>query len=145
MAIYSNKKIERYLSMAKNVSTLSDFPRYKLGAIVIYKGSILAHGNNSCKTSPVQKKYNKERNYKTEASFKHTNCTHAEVNCLNKIKYLDIDFSKTSLFVYREHKNGTKALARPCPACSKMIRDIGIKNVYYTTENGYAYECYERI
>ena len=55
----------------------------------------------------------------------------------------DIDFSKVKLYVYREHKNGVKALARPCPACQKMIKDMGIKEVWFTTENGFGYEWME--
>lgn len=139
----TKKRTEKYLEMAKEVSHNSDFPRFHLGAVLMYKGSVLATGYNSCKTSPVQKKYNREREYLTNASYAHTNCLHAEVHCLNKIKYLDIDFSKAILFVYREHRNGKKALARPCPACTKMIKDLGIKNVVYTTENGYCNEYYD--
>lgn len=143
MPQFSIKKINRYFGMAKEASLNSDFPRHQLGAIAVYKGNILAFGYNSCKTSPVQKKYNKERNYLIDSSSCHTNCLHAEVNCLNKIKFLDIDFSKVNLFVYRQHKNGVKALAKPCPACNKMIRDMGIKNIYFTIENGYSFEHYE--
>ena len=29
---------------------------------------------------------------------------------------------------------------RPCNACMAMLRDFGIEEVYYTTENGYAQE-----
>ena len=73
----------------------------------------------------------------------YSNCTHAEVSCLAKLRYLDIDFSKVKLYVYHEHKNGVKALARPCLACQKMIKDMGIKEVWFTTENGFGYEWME--
>ena len=102
-------------------------------------------GCNLSKTSPVQKKYNRERNYSINASFLRTNCLHAEVNCLNKIKNLDIDFSRANLFVYREHKDGTTALARPCKACRAFAKDLGIKHIFYTTEDGYAYERIEKF
>lgn len=143
MAQFNYKKINRYLDMAKEVSKYSDFTRQHLGAVAIYRGSLLATGYNTCKTSPLQKKYNLERKYMVEASFKNTNSLHAEVACLSKIRYLDIDFSKVRLYVYREHKNGVKALARPCPACQKMIKDMGIKEVWFTTENGFGYEWME--
>ena len=143
MSQLSKRKVERYLDMAKSASRKSDFPRHKLGAVAIYKGGLLASGANSVKTSPIQKRYNFAREYQVNAEYKHTNCIHAEINCLNKIKFLDIDFSKVTLFVYREHKNGVKGLARPCPACSQMIRDMGIKTVWYTTENGYCMECFD--
>ena len=143
MTQFNHKKINRYLDMAKEASKNSDFTKHHLGAVAIYRGSLLATGCNSCKTSPLQKKYNHEREYMVEASFANTNSTHAECACLSKIRYLDIDFSKVKLYVYREHKNGVKALARPCPACQKMIKDIGIKEVWFTTENGYGYEWME--
>lgn len=139
----TKKRIDKYLDLAKEASKNSDFPRVQLGAVLVYKGSVLASASNSCKTSPVQKKYNREREYEVEAYYTHSNSLHAEVATLNKVKYLDIDFSKATLFVYREHKNGRKALARPCPACTKMIKDMGIKNVVYTTEDGWCHEYYD--
>ena len=143
MTQFNHKKINRYLDMAKKASKNSDFTKHHLGAVAIYRGSLLATGYNSCKTSPLQKKYNHEREYMAEANFANTNSTHAEMACLSKIRYLDIDFNKVKLCVYREHKNGIKALARPCPACQKMIKDMGIKEVWYTTENSFRYERME--
>lgn len=137
-----NKRTKRYFNMAKAISQNSDFHQHHLGAVVIYRGGLLATGYNSTKTSPVQKQYNRARGYDVEASCAY-NTVHAEVACLSKIRYLDIDFSKASIYIYREHKNGTKALARPCPACRKMIKDMGIKEVWFTTEDGYGYEYME--
>lgn len=142
MAQFNVTKVNRYLDMAKEASKQSDFKQHHLGAVVIYKGSLLASGYNSTKTSPIAKKYNRERGFNVEASCS-TNSIHAEMAALNKIKYLDIDFSKVKLYIYREHKNGVKAMARPCPACQKMIKDMGIKEIWYTTENGFGYEYME--
>ena len=140
MAQLNNKKIKHYLEMAKAASKDSDFPRHKLGAVLIYKGSLLACGCNSRRTSPIQKMYNRERDYDVNISCGLTNSIHAEIACLSKVKYLDIQFDKATLFVFRETKDGHKALARPCEACSAMIRDLGIKNVVYTTSDGYCHE-----
>lgn len=142
MSQFNTKKINRYLEMAKEVSEQSNFKQHHLGAVAIYKGSLLATGYNSTKTSPTAKRYNRERRFDVEASCS-LNSLHAEMAALNKIKYLDIDFSKVKLYIYREHKNGVKAMARPCPACQKMIRDMGIKEIWYTTENGFGYEYME--
>ena len=54
MAQFNNKKINRYLDMAKEASKQSDFTKHHLGAVAIYRGSLLATGYNSCKTSPLQ-------------------------------------------------------------------------------------------
>ena len=57
MSQFSSKKVNHYLELAKAVSLKSDFPRHKLGAIIVYKNSVLAHGFNSCKTNPAQNQY----------------------------------------------------------------------------------------
>lgn len=138
----NDKRINNFFRMARNVSLNSNFRQHHLGAIAVYRGNVLAIGCNSRKTSPIQKHYNKNRSFNVEASYA-TNSIHAEIACLTKIRYLDIDFSRVSLFIYREHKNGKKALAKPCPACTKFIKDMGIKNVYYTIEDGYVFEHYD--
>ena len=42
-------------------------------------------------------------------------------------EYKDIDFHNLKLFVYRELKDGSIAMARPCPSCMALIKDLGIK------------------
>lgn len=144
MAILSQKKINRYFKKAREVSFTSDFPNRHLGAIAVYKGTILANGANICKTSPLQKHYNKSRKqYHPDGCLPNTNSLHAEINCLSKIQYLDIDFSKVSLFVYRETKRGEKVISKPCAACTKMIKEMGIKNIYYTTNGGWCMEVFD--
>lgn len=136
---YSNR-LKKYFNLAKNASLFSDYKDHHLGAVLIYKNKVISMGWNSTKTSPIQKKYNILRGYDVENA---NNRLHAEMSAILKIKDLDIDFSKVKLYVYREHKNGVKALAMPCPACQKMIKDMGIKEVWFTTENGFGYEWME--
>ena len=64
---------------------------------------------------------------------------HAEMKCLIDTKDLNIDWSKVSIFIYREH-NGKMLNCKPCKACSKALKDRGINNIYYTTEIGFNYE-----
>lgn len=109
-----------------------------VGCVISYKGTILALGHNSNKTSPIQKKYNRKRFADVGTPDK----LHAECSALTKIKFLDIDFSKVQLYTYRELKSGKIANSRPCPSCMAMIKDMGIKHIYYTTNEGY---CEERL
>lgn len=44
---------------------------------------------------------------------------------------------KINLFVMRFMKCGVTGNARPCFNCLKMMKDIGINKVYYSTGNGY--------
>lgn len=41
---------------------------------------------------------------------------------------------------YRIRKDQPFGLARPCSSCMAAIRDLGIRDIYYTTNDGYAYE-----
>ena len=59
---------------------------------------------------------------------------------INKIRYLDIDFSQVRLFVWRGKH--TPRLARPCAACERAIRDLGIRKVFYTGNDSYIEEIY---
>lgn len=127
---------------AREVSYESDYQgssNAKIGCVVVYKGTILAKGSNSNKTHPAQSKYNVYR-YREEGNNYLPPKVHSEIAALTKIKYLDIDFSQVQVYVYRETKNGRKAMARPCPACRKYIQNLGIKKIFYTTDCGFANE-----
>lgn len=128
----SELSIKRNFQKAKAASMLSDFPTYKLGAVMMLGNKVLAVGYNITKTHPIQKRYNIERGY--DPDVKNNGQIHAEMMCLINTKYLDVDWSRVSLYIYREHKDHTTAIAKPCPACEKAIRERGINQVYFTTE-----------
>jgi deoxycytidylate deaminase len=130
------KKEEALFRAAKSVAELSDHKQHKIGAVVVLKHRIISSGFNKCaKTHPLQKKYNKYRF--TEDSV-HT--CHAELSALLPLIKDGVNLSDASVYVHREHKNGMLAMARPCKSCMELIKDCGIKRVFYTTENGYAQE-----
>ena len=125
-----------YFAAAKAVSELSDHKHYKIGAVVVMNHRIISSASNSnSKTHPLQKKYNKYR-FTDDGEHKQ----HAELAALVPLIRDGIDLSNAAIYVYRVHKNGTLAMSRPCPSCMQLIKDVGIKRIFYTTENGYAYE-----
>lgn len=63
-----------------------------------------------------------------------------KINCLNSIRHLDVNFHKVKLYIFRNRKCCTFGMARPCPSCMAAIKDLGIRHIYYTTNDGYAYE-----
>lgn len=111
----------------------------RIGCIAVYRGTILAKGFNSDKTHTEQAKFNVHR-FKNSGNRYLPDKVHAEVSVLTKIKYLDIDFSRLHLYIYREWKDGTVAMSRPCGACMAAIRELGIRHIHYTTDCGFAYE-----
>jgi deoxycytidylate deaminase len=139
--MYSEKQVERYFRIAKQVSVFSDYPHPKMGAVIVYKNRIISTGFNSCKENPLQMKYNYFRDMvDNKDSWK--NKIHAEIMALSKIKEKDIDFKKVSIFVYRQYKNGDLALAKPCKACEQALKDFGIRDIYYTGDKRI---CHEHI
>ena len=137
----------KFFKLAKTASKFSDYNKKNvhIGAVLVYKNKIIANGWNSKKTNPIQYQYNKYReNLNTEnnrgyCADNHLPCIHAEMKCLIDTKDLNIDWSKASIFVYRE-SCGKIRMCKPCPSCAKALKDRGISNIYYTTEKGYNYE-----
>ena len=112
----------------------------RIGCIAVYRGTILAKGCNSDKTHTTQAKFNVYR-FKNNGNRYLPEKLHAEMDVLNRIKYLDIDFSRVHLYIYREWKDGTIAMSRPCDAClTAIVEQFHIRHIHYTTDRGYAYE-----
>lgn len=133
---------EHLFKLARECSLQSDYSgSARIGCIVVYKHCVLAKGQNSNKTHTEQAKYNIWR-YKNCGNRYLPDKSHAELAALVKIKYLDIDFSKVHVYVYRELRDGSIAIAKPCPACMAAIKKMGIKHLHYTTNDGY---CYEKL
>lgn len=136
------KSDSHLFKLARECSFKSDYSgggRARIGAVISYKGTVLAKGFNTDRTHTDQAKYNKWR-YKECGNNYLPSKNHAEMMALSKIKYLDIDFSKVHIYVYRELRDGKLGMARPCPACMAAIKRLGIKHIHYTTDSGYAAE-----
>lgn len=130
------RKQKSFFDAAKAVSESSEFPKVHIGC-VITEGNhrIISSGCNSTKTHPLQKQLNRER---FEVDSVHS--LHAEVSALLPLMKEDIDFSKIEIYTHRNYANGKIAMARPCPSCMKLIKDLGVKKIHYTTADGYACE-----
>lgn len=124
-----------YFGAAKEVSKLSDH-KHKIGAVVVLKHRIISSDCNSDrKTHPLQKRYNRYR-FSEDTPHK----CHAELLALIPLIKDGVDLSNASVFTYRQHKDGSLACARPCKSCMQLIKDCGIKKIFYSTEDGFARE-----
>lgn len=135
-----SKSDYRYFEKARQTANISDFKKTHVGCVAVYQGNILGIGWNTNKTHPKQDYYNRYRKLHNDGRT----CIpklHAEINCLNSIRNLNINFSKVKLYVYRTRHDRPHGIARPCPSCMAAIKDLGIKNIYYTTDDGFCYEC----
>jgi deoxycytidylate deaminase len=138
--------IERGFKLAKNASEFSDYNKKNVhvGAVVLYKNKPIGVGWNTSRTHPYQLKYNKYRELAKNRDYicdEHEPCLHAELMALqHATRSFKGDLSKCSIFVYSEKKDGSTRLTKPCNACSKRLEELGIRNIYYTTNNGWQYE-----
>lgn len=138
----NNYKIARFFEAARDASKFSDFKQTQVGSVITYQNKILCVGWNMKKVLPLQKKFNKLRcKFDPENAI---NSAHAEIsaisNLLKTYNLNKIDVSKCNIFIFRAHKDGTLALARPCPACMGAIKKIGIERIFYTSHNHFIHE-----
>ena len=110
--MFSNADI-RHFKKAKQVATVSDYRKVQVGCVAVYQGQVIALGCNCNKTHPAQKFYNKYRLESEDLLPK----LHAEINCLNQLKHMDMNFSKVKLYIYRLRKDKPYGMGRPCPSC----------------------------
>ena len=128
------KTNKAYFRAAKAVSELSE-RKQKLGCVIVDKHRIISSACNTNKCHPIQARLDTEK-YGVSCPGQ----CHAEVSALLPLIRDKVDLSNASIYVFRQHKDGSLAMAKPCSSCQKMIRQMKIKKCFYTIENGYAVE-----
>lgn len=136
---------KRMFKIAYEVAQTSQFKNFHIGCVVAYKKHILSCGVNSTKTNPTQKKYNKKYRKFSKSNKPIKDSVHAEIDALQRISYpieQNVNWNKVSIYIVRicPGKRLGIGMARPCPACMNALRDKGIRNIFYTTDIGFAYE-----
>ena len=134
---------KRYFQFAREAAKWADYQGTRsapaIGAVAIYKGSLVAEAWNTNKTSPLQARYNIYRFRDADTPDK----AHCETQLCQRLRWRfgdNIKWDKVEIYLYREYKDGNLAPSRPCKSCMAMLKDFGIKKIYYTTEDGYVEE-----
>ena len=105
----------------------------RLGA-VIFKGKrkILSVGRNFRRTHPLGKHFSPD-------TGKELSWIHAEVDAVIGCRWYE-NINGAYIFVARLKRDGTGAgMARPCLICQRILKEYGIKRMYYTTGEGNNY------
>lgn len=129
----------KFFNKAKQAALISDYNKIHVGCVAVYQGVVIGIGCNSDKTHPVQDYYNR---YRARDDY-YLPKLHAEISCINSIRHLNINFSKVKLYIFRTRITQSYGLSRPCPSCMAAIKDLGIRNIYYTTNDGFVHERIE--
>lgn len=112
---------QRYIDLAKQISTWSKDPSRKIGAVAVgSKGQILSQGYNGFPRGILDLP---ERYENREVKYKHV--VHAEMNVIYNATFNGVSLDGASLFVY-----GLPV----CNECAKGIIQVGIQRVVIYTD-----------
>jgi tRNA(Arg) A34 adenosine deaminase TadA len=104
----------------------SDETRTCHGAVLVKGGNIINAAHNKWSYSSFGKRF-RERN-------KGISTLHAE---LAAVLNLDRSITQgTDIYVVRIDKKGDFKMSKPCSMCETALKHVGIKRVYYTTDDG---------
>lgn len=121
MILNPTAKPPKYLKSASDVALNSEHGIYKMGAILVNNGNIVAIGWNKNKSHPKAKNY--------------TRTIHAELDALIGSRYGEI--FDTDMYVARITKGGALATSKPCKDCMVLIKEAGISSVTFIDDQGH--------
>lgn len=118
-------KHKRFFELCERLSYKSNHGKFRIGAIIVEKSRVIGVGFNQVKTSPY--------------SGHKFNMRHAEFNAILNTHREDL--SGCELYVFRRGFDNKVRISKPCGSCHKFLKQMGIKKVYYSINDGF--ESYE--
>lgn len=101
---------------------------HRVGACVVKSGRVLSVGKNEVNKT----------NWITKVYFEYPT-VHAECSALAKLTPEII--RGATVYVYREKWTKSPGLAKPCTHCARVLAEMGIRRVYYTTNDAPFFAC----
>ena len=135
----------RFFEEAKKESYLSDYDGAHLGAVATFRDKyVIARAHNTYKTNPTQFHYNHFRMSNKGDILTKPARAHCEIQLYRQLRFLNVDPKDIIVYIYRELKDGTMALAKPCVGCKKcLVTDFGIRTICWTDADGYVEKRYK--
>jgi tRNA(Arg) A34 adenosine deaminase TadA len=101
----------------------SDY-RIRMGAVIFNKKKIVSKGHNH--TNSLQRKLH--------PTFQEwPDSIHAEVEAVLKAKQ---NLKGYDLLIIRINKKKQFRISKPCPHCTALLNHVGIRNVYFSNDDG---------
>ena len=107
---------QAYLRMAYEWSKLSHCKRKQVGSLIVKNGMIISDGYNGAPTGI-------DNNCEDENGATHWYILHAEANAISKVARSTNNAQDATLYLTMS----------PCKECSKLILQVGIRRVVYST------------
>ena len=109
------------LKRAIETAEKSNYYPFRVGAVLFKGNKIFVDGRNSIRCCKNLKK----KNWNSVHAEQHAILNMGEENCKG-----------LSLLVIRLNLSNNIRLAKPCEMCEDFIRQVGIKRVYYSNNDG---------
>jgi tRNA(Arg) A34 adenosine deaminase TadA len=113
-----------FIRQAAKQAYYSNHHRFRLGATVVKRGSVLGHGYNIPKKGPSTPPYRES--------------IHAEVNAIKSVK----NPAGATVYVARLDAKNNLAVAKPCEYCIEHMKEVGIDRVVFSVSNTNAQSFY---
>lgn len=111
---------QKFFDLARTLSKHSEHSTHKHGCVIVNKSRVISVGFNKMKTT-------------TKSTHPYPTI-HAEMDAIFKAR---TDLRGTTLYVYRGTKDGSPSSSKPCEHCMKVIKEAGIKKIFYSVPDGY--------
>ena len=118
----------RHLKLAEKIAATSTHKKSRHGAVLVRGGAIINIAKNSNRYTKFGQRF-MPYNHNWPATH------HAELACV-----LGLDKRTTigsTVYVARVGKRGEIKNSKPCTTCQAVLEHVGVKRVFYTTENGW--------
>jgi dCMP deaminase len=138
MVMDKNKKRHNvFMSIAGLMSTLSDCPSRKVGAVLVKDNRILSTGYNGTPRNSKSRCCRCSSNVKSGTQLNACYCVHAEINCI--IQAARFGVSSDGAIIY--------CTTKPCLDCVKASINAGILKIIYLNDYNTKYpkEVYKLI
>jgi len=107
----------RFVNLAKRAARGSKLP-FRVGAVIIHRNQVISLGTNKAKTHP-----------RSMTAFK---AIHAELDAVLGVPLEELRGS--TMYVIRITNSELIAMAKPCIHCMALLRQVGIRKIFYSTE-----------
>lgn len=115
---------QKFFNLAKKLTAKSTHHSYNMSCVIVKKNRVVSLGYNQLKTH--------------SKSTHPWHYIHAEFHAMLNTPLSDLQGA--TAYIYREHKDGSPSLARPCNSCYKMLQMAGIKKICYSSNGSYIEE-----
>lgn len=130
---------EYFINIAGVVSSRSTCIRRHYGAVIVKDRVIVSTGYNgaprgSINCIDINKCMRKELNVPSGERYELCEAVHAEQNAI--INGAPDRMKDATIYIAGFEEDGSAADGRPCKLCSRMIRNAGLKEVIYLSNDG---------